>query len=144
MGVDFSLPFHVQINKPKKASLKNRLKLNPAITRQFRNRGLRLTGGEFKSLMAGRTLGINTLDRILAKTPITMDMSPDKRKGLAIDLADMLMDSSLEAQLSREAPTALDLNRQREEQMQYVMLGTVVKDFPLQAKLTIHLPIDWL
>jgi len=138
MGVDFSFPFHVQINKPKSPALKDKLRLNPAMTRQFRNRGLKLSGQEFKALLAGRSLGIATLARILSKTPGTQELSPDKRKELAVDLADVLMDASLEAQLSREAPTALDLNRQRNEKLEHVLLGRVIREFPLKAKLTIY------
>lgn len=141
---DFSLPLHLQINPPKKPALKDKLKLNPEVHRIFARQGLRLNGRELKSLMAGRRMGINTIAGILARTSVTRSMSPDKRLDLAANLADVLMERSLEAQLAREAPTALDRIRQQDEALQHVLMGDVVKEFPIQAKITIHLPVSWL
>jgi hypothetical protein len=142
---DFSFPLHLQINPPKKRTPRQKLlNLNPNVRRQFAMHGLKLNGGELSSLMAGRTQGIHTLDRILSRAPITSGMPADKRAGLAADLADMLMEQSLEAQLSREAPTLLDRNQQRDEILQHVLLGKVAKEFPLKAQITIHLPVSWL
>lgn len=141
---DFSLPLHLQINPPKKPSLKSKLAMNPNIRQIFVRQGLRLSGRELKSLMAGRSMGISTIAGILAKTSVTRDLSPGARLELATGLADVLMERSLEAQLSREAPTALDRINQQNEQLQHVLMGSVVRDFPVQAKITIHLPVEWL
>jgi hypothetical protein len=141
---DFSLPLHLKIKPPKPRTTQQKLQFNPAVRQLFVNRGLTLSGAEMRSLMAGRAQGIQTLERILAKTPVTQSMAPDKRKGLAADIADAFMEKSLEAQLSREAPTALDLNRERNEKLQHVLVGRVVREFPLKAQITIHLPVSWL
>jgi hypothetical protein len=140
----FSLPLHFQVNTPKPRSRKDKMRFNPGLNQIFAKQGLRLDGRELRSLHAGRAKGIETLEGILSKTPIAKDLAPGERKELAADLADALMNMSLQGQLSREAPTALDRNRKRDENIQHVMFGSVVKDFPIQAKLTIHLPVSWL
>ncbi len=86
---------------------------------------------------------IKTFSAILAELPVIKDMSPDKRMGIAADITEAFQNKMLKVQLSREAPTALDLNRRREEFLQHVLLGSVVKEFPIQAEITIYFPVSW-
>jgi len=87
------------------------LKLNPQppmppsakIYRQFLNHGIVVRDHELDSILAGRDQGVKTISSILGNT--APFLAPDLRLKLSNTLADVLLDKSLQGQLSREMPT---------------------------------------
>ena len=136
--LDYSFPLRLTINAPKTPRLSQRLKGNPAITRAFRGRGLRLSDRELNGLLGGRHEAIETLYRVFTALPGLSGIPRDRRMSLAVDLADALMGHSLEAQLSREAPNALDRDLQRSKTLEGVLLKETVASTPIIGTLTIH------
>ncbi|MFY9723947.1 MAG: hypothetical protein WB579_14040 [Bryobacteraceae bacterium] len=102
------------------------LKLNPQppmppsakIYRQFLNHGIVVRDHELESILAGRDEGVRTIRGILDGT--APFLAPDLRLKLSNTLADVLLDKSLQGQLSREAPTALDQLDQSNAVMQSI------------------------
>ncbi len=88
------------------------------INRQFINHSLTLSDKELQSLLRGRNAGIATLDTLMGK--LMPGFSPDTRLKFSTQLADALLDRSLSAQLSREAPTTQDRLQQRDEVLRQV------------------------
>ena len=88
------------------------------INRQFIDHSLPLSDKELQSLLGGRDAGIATLNTMMGK--LVPGFSPDKRLKFATQIADALLDKSLSAQLSREAPTTLDRLQQRDELLRQV------------------------
>jgi len=118
--------------KPSKWSVYNmgmvgaHLTLNPQkplpvearIARQFLDRGLTLQSEDLQTLLDDREAGIEQLNNIL--DPVLPGFTQEKRRKFATQLADKLLDKSLSAQLSREAPTTLDALQFRDDQLQSV------------------------
>jgi hypothetical protein len=102
------------------------LKLNPQppmppsarIYRQFLNHGIVVRDQELQSILNGRDEGVRTIHSILnGSAPF---LTPDLRLKLSSTLADALLDKSLQGQLSREAPTALERLDQSNAVMQSI------------------------
>lgn len=102
------------------------LKLNPQpplppsarIYRQFLNHGIVVRDQELQSILAGRDEGVRTISGILGGT--APFLAPDLRLKLSNTLADVLLDKSLQGQLSREMPTALERLDQSDAVMQSI------------------------
>lgn len=99
--------FHLIINPQKPLPPEAR------IHRQFINHSLTLNDKELQSLLSGRDAGIATLNTSVGK--LMPWLPPDTRLKFSTQIADALLDKSLSAQLSREAPTSQDLLQQRDE-----------------------------
>ena len=103
-----------------------------------------------------REEGVRTIDNLLGMIGPFRALSPDDRLNLAMTAADVLLEHSIQGQLSREVPTALDREEQTAARLQSIfqnMQGADAKkgsapsllgSVPVGASLTIHLPVDWL
>jgi hypothetical protein len=78
---------------------------------KYVDHSLTLSDKEVQSLLSGRDAGIATLNTLMGKG-LMSGFSPNIRLKFATQLADALFDKSLSAQLSREAPTTLDVFQQ--------------------------------
>ncbi len=153
---DGKLGLHLTINPQKSLSIKDRRNVNPRINQIFQKHGLVLNGRELQSLMTSRQKGIEQINTVLGTLVPYKILGPDDREKLAIKLADILMNKSLEGQLSRTVPTLLQQNEQREQQLQEMfrqptpsdtdrgVLPSLLKKVPVGISLKIHLPIEWL
>ena len=88
------------------------------ISRQFVTHGVTLTSEELKTIMASRSQGIGTLNNLMGK--LLPGFTPDQRLEFSTQIADLILDKSLAAQLSRDAPTTFDLLHQRDEKLMHV------------------------
>lgn len=130
--------------------------LNPKISQVFRQHGIILSDKELRSLKAGRDRGIDSIKTLLSSLGPYLSLGPDEKEKLATKLADILMSKSLEAQLSRTVPTALQRNEQAEQKLQEIFRQTQPADgergtlpnllgkVPFGVSLKIHLPVNWL
>lgn len=87
------------------------------VYRRFLRNGLVLSSDHLQTLMDSRTEGINGLSTLIGGSlPF---LTPKLRLKLAESIADALLDKSLDAHLSREAPTLLDLNNAATEALEH-------------------------
>ena len=93
------------------------------IYRQFLEHGIVVSDRELQSIMAGREEGVRTINGLLNSG--APSLGPTLSLKLSNDLADALLDKSLNGQLSREFPTAIERLNQRDEAMQsaYIRLS---------------------
>lgn len=80
---------------------------------QFRSHGITLTSKELQAIMAGRAAGIASVKNLLDK--VLPGFAPDSRLSYSTQITDALLNKSLSAQLSQEAPNTLDELQQRDE-----------------------------
>ena len=110
------------------------------IYRQFMDHGLTLSSGELKTLLADRSEGVALLNNMMGK--LLPGFSPNKRLEFSTQIADALLDKSLSAQLSRDAPNTQDRLQQRDEVMKQVYRSgptpTLLEQIPFGASLTVH------
>jgi hypothetical protein len=110
------------------------------IYRQFIEHGLTLSSGELKTLLADRSEGVAILNNLMGR--FLPGFSPDKRLEFSTQIADALLDKSLAAQLSRDAPNTLDRLQQRDEVMRQVYRSgpppTLLEQVPVGVSLTVH------
>ena len=110
------------------------------IYRQYVGHNMTLSYRELQALMAGRSQGIATINRLVDK--LLPGFAPDKRLNLSTRIADALLDKSLSAQLSREAPNVLDGLQQTEDKLnQLYRRGpppSVLQQTPVGISVTIH------
>ncbi len=118
------------------------------IGRQFVTHGVPLSSGELQALMAGRSEGIAALNTIMGK--LLPGFGADTRLKFSARIADALLDKSLAAQLSREAPTALERLEQRDEMMRQMFerspppgarrapAPTLLGDLPVGVSVIVH------
>ena len=88
--------------------------------RRFLQHGIPLTDKQLRSLLAGREEGITTINNVLGFTPIVSELGANTRLKLSTQIADALMNHSLQGQLSREAPTALQRVQQRDQILKHI------------------------
>lgn len=88
------------------------------IYRQFLEHGIVVRDRELQSILDGREAGVRTISGILNTT--APGLGPGLNLKLSGALADALLEKSLQGQLSREAPTALERLGQRDAVMQSV------------------------
>jgi hypothetical protein len=79
---------------------------------RFLQNGIRLNDGELQSLLAGRDEGIATVDRILGTIS---PLGGPTRLKISTEIVDAIFSRSLNAHLSREAPTLLEQSNERGE-----------------------------
>jgi hypothetical protein len=125
---------HLIIHPPKP------LPAEAQIRRQFVGHNLTLSYAELQALMAGRKEGIGALKNVIDR--VLPGFAPDKRLQFSTQIADALVDKSLSAQLSREAPTSLDEIRQTEELLNHVLVRgpppTLLERVPIGASVTVY------
>jgi len=88
------------------------------INRQFIDHSLTLSDQELKSLLGGRAAGIATLDTLMGH--LLPGFTAARRLTFATQIADKILDKSLAAQLSLEAPTMLNRLEQRDDALKQV------------------------
>jgi hypothetical protein len=88
------------------------------IFRQFLDHGIVVSDRDLQSILKGREEGVRTISGILRTT--APSLGPDLNLKLSNTLADALLEKSLQGQLSRESPTALERLEQRDALMQHV------------------------
>jgi len=118
--------------------------------------GLTLSDKELTALKSSREQGVFAIDTMLSHLPGFSDLGREKRLNLAMTAADVLLEKSLQAKLSREVPTVLDEAEQADQRLKMIfdnMHGKSVKtgspsslidSVPVGVSLTVHLPVDWL
>jgi hypothetical protein len=118
--------------------------------------GLTLNDKELTALKTSREQGIFEIDRMLSHLPGFADLGRDKRLTLAMRAADVLLEKSVQAKLSREVPTVLDEQEQADQRLKMIfdnLQGRSVKSgtpsslldsVPLGVSVTVHLPVNWL
>jgi hypothetical protein len=119
--------------------------LGATIRQQLGERGIPFSYREVQALLQGRDQGAEQLECILEG--IAPQLTREQRQALARTIADALLTRSLQAQLTREAPTAIERNRQAEEQLQQILgipeqlqgdLPSLLRRVPVGASITIH------
>ena len=88
------------------------------IYRQFLDHGIVVRDRELESILKGRDEGVRTISGILNTT--APSLGPDLNLKLSTTLADALLEKSLQGQLYRESPTALERLEQRDAVRQHV------------------------
>ncbi len=119
--------------------------LGARIRQQLRERGIPFSYREVQALLQGRDQGAEQVEHILET--IAPQLNRDQRQALARTIAEALLNRSLQAQLTREAPTAIERNRQAEEQLQQMLgipeqtqgdLPSLLRRLPVGASITIN------
>jgi hypothetical protein len=88
------------------------------INRQFIDHQLKLSDKELQTLLADRDGGIATINNLVTK--LLPGFHSNTRLTLSTQIADALLDKSLSAQLSREAPTSLDRLQEQDEKLKQI------------------------
>jgi hypothetical protein len=151
------LGLHLTINpqtKPKAtADLSGRMQLpnNDASVREiYQRHGLQLGDKELTALRLSRPLGVEAINSLLGRIPGFADLNKDQRLNLAMRAADLLLEKSVEAKLSREFPTVLNEEEQTAQRLNTLfrnIRGNDVKEgaapsllesVPMGVSLTIH------
>ena len=105
----------------------------PRIYQRFLQNGLRLDTHHLNDVLAGRDRAILTINNALhIQAP---DGGPYPGT-LAPEIADALLDKSLDSQLSREAPTALDRLDKRDQVLSAAIGGVRTSGSPLDQVLS--------
>ena len=90
-----------------------------AIIRQhLASRGLPLSHRQLQALLAGREQGIEQIDQVLRT--VAPQLGREDRSQLARTIADALLNRSIQGQLQRELPTALEEHLRREGQLEQI------------------------
>lgn len=157
------LGFHLTINPQKKPKAKTTVSgqaeipdNDVAVAEIYKRRGLRLSDKELTALKLSRPQGVQAIDSMLGRVPGFADLTKDQRLNLAMKAADYLLETSVEAKLSREVPTALDEEEQTAQRLNHIfenMNGKDVKkgsapsllqSVPVGVSITVHWSLDWL
>ncbi|NJN19413.1 MAG: DUF4157 domain-containing protein [Oscillochloris sp.] len=94
--------------------------ISAIIRQELGARGLPLAHDDIDKLLAGRAQGIAQLETILKAT--MPSLAPEQRRKLAETIADTLITRSVQGQLKRELPTALERDAATVQQIEQ-MLG---------------------
>lgn len=118
------------------------------INGQFVNHSVTLSSEELQTILASRGKGVATLDNLMGK--LLPGFAPDTRLRFSAQIADALLEKSLAAQLSREAPNTLDRLQQRDEMLRHVFEQaappgakrapgpTLLEQLPVGVSVTVH------
>ena len=124
------------------------LPVEAQIGRQFVNHGVTLTSDELQMILANRGKGISTLNNLMGD--LLPGFTPDQRLTFSTQIADALLNKSLAAQLSRDAPTTFDRLQERDETMKYLFsqnpasgtqrapAPTLIEQVPVGVSVTVH------
>ena len=109
------------------------------VVQQFVDRGITLSDRERESILRGRSEGVGAVKTILDKA--IPGFAPDARLKFANQIVDALLDKSVSAQLSREAPSAQDQFQQEADKLNAVLRApspTLLQQVPVGVSVTIH------
>jgi hypothetical protein len=124
---------HLTINPPKPSPSEVHL------VQQYLDRGIRLNDQERASILRGRDDGVATVKTILDQ--MIPGFAPDKRLKFANQIVDALLDKSVAAQLSREAPSPQDQFQQETDKLNAVLRApspSLLQQIPVGVSVTIH------
>lgn len=109
------------------------------VVQQFVDRGITLSDCERASILRGRSEGVGAVKNILDKS--IPGFAPDARLKFASQIVDALLDKSISAQLSREAPSPQDQFQQETDRINAVLRApapTLLQQVPVGVSVTIH------
>jgi hypothetical protein len=109
------------------------------VVRQYLDQGIVLNDQERASILRGRDEGVGTVKTILDQT--IPGFAPDTRLKLANQIVDALLDKSVSAQLSREAPGPQDQFQQDTDKLNAVLRmpsPSLLQQVPVGVSVTIH------
>lgn len=124
------------------------LPVEAQISRQFVSHGVTLTSDELQTILSSRGEGIATLNTLMGN--LLPGFTQDQRLKFSTQIADALLNKSLAAQLSREAPTTFDRLQQRDEMLRHVFqqnpppgtrrapAPTLMEQVPIGVSVTLH------
>ena len=157
------LGLHLAINPQKKPTAKTaingRVELpdNDISVREiYMRHGLRLGDKELRALRLSRPQGVQAIDAMLGKLPGFADLGKDQRLNFAMRAADVLLEKSIEAKLSREFPTAVDEGEEAAQRLNTIFQNlrgegvktgpapSLLEKVPVGVSLTVHWSWDWL
>jgi len=107
------------------------------VVQQFANQGITLNDRERESILRGRGEGVGTVKTILDN--LIPGFAPDKR--LKHEIVDALLDTSVSAQLSREAPSPQDRFQQEADKLNAVLRApapSLLRQAPVGVSVTIY------
>jgi hypothetical protein len=109
------------------------------VVRQYLDQGIVLNDRERASILRGRDEGVGTVKTILDQT--IPGFAPDMRLKFANQIVDALLDKSVSAQLSREAPSPQDQFQQETDKLNAVLRAptpSLLQQVPVGVSVTIH------
>jgi hypothetical protein len=109
------------------------------VVRQYLDQGIVLNDRERASILSGRDAGVGTVKTILDQT--IPGFAPDTRLKFANQIVDALLDKSVSAQLSREAPSPQDQFQQEADKLNTVLRAptpSLLQQVPVGVSVTIH------
>jgi len=109
------------------------------VNQQFLDHGLTLSNRDRASILRGRAEGVSTVKGMLDN--LIPGFAPDARLKFANHIVDALLDKSVSAQLSREAPSAQDQFQQETDRINAVLRApapTLLQQVPIGVSVTIH------
>jgi hypothetical protein len=109
------------------------------VNQQFLDHGLTLSAKDRESILRGRDQGVGTVNTILDH--FIPGFVPDTRLKLANHIVDALLDKSVSAQLSREAPNVQDQFQQESDKLNAIFRAptpSLLQQVPVGVSVTIH------
>jgi hypothetical protein len=109
------------------------------IVRQYLDQGIVLNDQERASILHGRDEGVGTVKTILDQT--IPGFAPDTQLKFANQIVDALLDKTITAQLSREAPSPQDQFQQETDKLNAVLrmpTPSLLQQVPVGVSVTIH------
>jgi hypothetical protein len=109
------------------------------VVRQYLDQGIVLNDQERASILRGRDEGVGTVKTILDQT--IPGFAPGTRLKFAEHIVDALLDKSISAQLSREAPSPQDQFQQDTDKLNAVLrmpTPSLLQQVPVGVSVTIH------
>jgi hypothetical protein len=109
------------------------------VVRQYLDQGIMLNDRERASILSGRDAGVGTVKTILDQT--IPGFAPDMRLKFANQIVDALLDKSVSAQLSREAPSPQDQFQHEADKLNTVLRAptpSLLQQIPVGVSVTIH------
>jgi len=109
------------------------------IVQKFVDHGITLNDRERQSILRGRSEGVSTVKGMLDN--LIPGFAPDARLKFANQIVDALLDKSISAQLSREAPGPQDQFQQETDRINAVLRApapSLLQRVPVGVSVTIH------
>jgi hypothetical protein len=109
------------------------------VVQQYISQGIRLNDWERASILRGRDEGVGTVKTILDQT--IPGFAPNTRLKYANEIVDALLDASVSAQLSREAPSVQDQAQQEVDKLNAVLRApspSLLQQIPVGVSVTVH------
>jgi len=109
------------------------------IVQKFVDHGITLNDRERQSILRGRSEGVSTVKGMLDN--LIPGFAPDARLKFANQIVDALLDKSISAQLSREAPGPQDQFQQETDRINAVLRApapSLLQQVPVGVSVTIH------